>query len=186
MEEYFSEFSEDSACVDLGLPLPENGIYVDVGCAWPDLRSNTAFLRKRGWHGLAIDGNPFWKHYWDETPNAKFINAIVSNETRGSFDTSGPPDMARLTGNAPEVNCIPLEHILVAHGIEKIDFLSLDVEGREMEALLSMNIARHCPEIVVSEYKTHGIGEDFRVKEYLEGVGYREVHRTFANIILVR
>jgi FkbM family methyltransferase len=185
MEQFYAEFSEDF-WISENIPLPEKGIYCDVGCAWPDLRSNTAFLRKRGWHGLAIDGNPFWKHYWDETLNAKFINAIVSNETRGNFDTSGPPDMARMRDAGERVDCIPLEHILVAHGIEHINFLSLDCEGHEFNALLSMNLARHCPDIIVSEYNTAGIGEDFRVKDYLESAGYVERHRTVANLIFTR
>lgn len=189
MTDFFtSEFSED-AWIAQNLPLPASGTYCDVGCAWPELRSNTAFLRARGWKGICVDGNDFWRHYWDQTPNAVFINAVVSNEERAMFDKDGPPDMARIKpigARGSTVPCVPLEHLLVAHGIEHLDFLSLDVEGSEFQCLLSLNLARHCPGIIVSEYNTHGIGEDFRVKEYLEAAGYSEVHRTVANIVYVK
>ena len=56
MPTYYGQNREDE-WIDKNLPLPEKGFYVDIGCEHPFNHSNTAFLRDRGWKGLAIDGN---------------------------------------------------------------------------------------------------------------------------------
>ncbi len=48
-----SQFGEDAL---LGKILPAHGFYVDVGVYHPHLYSNTYALYKKGWSGIAIEG----------------------------------------------------------------------------------------------------------------------------------
>ena len=82
-----------------------------------------------------------------------------------------------------------LERLLqtVKPEIERIDLLSLDVEGHEFNALRSLSLFRWKPAIIISEFSTAGIGEDFRVANFLQTppLPYELVHQTPANQIFV-
>ena len=62
-----------------------------------------------------------------------------------------------------------LDHL----GIEKIDLLSLDIEGHELEALKGMDLERFSPDLIVAE--CHGIRD--QVMEYLNKNGYHQIQR---------
>jgi FkbM family methyltransferase len=46
-----------------------------------------------------------------------------------------------------------LTHILQSQAIEKIDFLSIDVEGAEMDVLLGFDFNRYQPQLILLEDK---------------------------------
>ncbi len=56
-------------------------------------------------------------------------------------------------------------------GIEKIDLLSMDIEGHEPEALAGFDIERFQPELVVIE------GKKGEVSRYFRRHGYRQIQR---------
>lgn len=180
---FHSEYGEDRYIFE-NLPLPENGgVYVDVGCAFPVDYSNTAFLRELGWTGVAIDANPVYAPMWAGLP---FVNALISDRDEIGFKCcEAAPVMSRVSDGAPKVKARTLRSVLDEFGITKIDFLSIDVEGHEFEVVLSLRMLglEKMPATIISEHNTAGIGEDFRVKQLLEGFRYDEVHRTIANIV---
>jgi hypothetical protein len=76
MPQYYSEYGEDRWVVE-HLMLPQRGIYLDVGAGHPEINSNTAFLRDRGWRGLAVDANPDYGPHW--IGRQQFAGASSSN-----------------------------------------------------------------------------------------------------------
>jgi FkbM family methyltransferase len=178
---YYSQFGEDRWICEQFV-LPEKGVYVDVGAGHPTTISNTAFLRDRGWTGLAVDGNPNYVQLWAGLP---FEAAVVSGIPDVRFEIDGNPDMSRVRTGEPNVHTVTLESLLIKHQIGIIDFLSLDVEAHEFDVLMSMNLQAHKPRIVVSEYSTLNIGEDMRVRDFLVAQGYEVVCKTIANFILI-
>ena len=181
---YYSEYGEDQ-WIDEHLILPEKGFYVDIGCASPIANSNTAFLRDKGWTGLAIDANNGWREVWQRHGREQEFRAAIIGEPgfcRMELNQA-EPNLSRIVNVAQSEAdgvVVSIEKLLI--GIEHIDFLSVDVEGQEFNVILGFNVNRRIP-LIISEYNTRGIGEDFRVKGYLEAEGYKEVHRTVANII---
>jgi len=76
----------------------------------------------------------------------------------------------------------PLDWLLAASGIQKLDLLSVDVEGTELEVWESIGEVR--PTIVVMEYRTGCLPpKDKEIVERMMRDGYREVHRTAYNLI---
>lgn len=182
-ERFYSEFGEDRWIAE-HLPLPATGFYVDVGCAHPTEGSNTAFLRDRGWQGLAIDANPGYAPLW---PAGAFVQAIVSTEPIVGFEFKSAHYESRVCSGQTQFAAVPLQSLVRAHRrrpFETCDFLTLDVEGHEFEALLSLGAL--LPPIIVSEYNTRGLGEDMRVHDYLLKNGFTLVHTTTANHIFHR
>jgi len=55
-----------------------------------------------------------------------------------------------------EVNCFPLNAITEALGVSYVDYLWLDVEGPEVEILLTVDWIRLHIEIITVEYYVHG------------------------------
>lgn len=174
-----SEFSED-LWVMKNVALPDNGHYVDIGCAWPEMASNTAFLRKRGWSGLCADANPRYAPEWKGIE--KFVCAVIADGSKQPFTYSGIPELSHL-GEGANVQTVTLASLL--EEVQKIDLLSIDVEGFEFDILSQLDWQKYRPKVVVSEYNTHGSGEDFRVRDMLVAMGYKAAHQTVANIIYV-
>lgn len=181
----YSEFGEDSWIAE-NVVLPERGFYLDLGCAWPTLNSNTAFLRDRGWDGANIDGNPSYEPKWSGV--GTFTNCVIGSGAVARFVTGGVPELSHIEP-APAA----LEEIVKTRRLDELlqyspqgDFISCDLEGHEFEALKTFDWEKNRPVCIVAEYSTWtpaGVVEDFRVKEMLEAMGYRERHRTKANII---
>src|SRR5215468_5785215 len=169
---FYAQGLEDQWIVE-NLPLPEKGFYVDVGAAHPRTTSNTAFLRDLGWEGLAIDGDPVWSELWQDIPT--FICAVISNEPHVQFfqDRDNPycsriGEIAGATSRAT----VTIEECLSSFKVGKIDFLSVDVEGKEFDVLRSFNFELHDPPIIMVEWNTAGIGHDDRCRTLLGDLGY--------------
>lgn len=166
-----------------------DGIFVDVGCAWPAMSSNTYYLEKHlGWSGIGIDALSEYGPDWEKLrPNSKFFNYLVTDHsgTEESFFRS--PDKGLSSANREmatgkrfgedltpvkiEVPSITLTELLDQQGIEKIDLLVMDIEGHEYAALQGFDIARFAPELVVVE------GMEGNVRRHLRANGYRVIKR---------
>jgi hypothetical protein len=80
-----------------------------------------------------------------------------------------------------------LEAILAKHGIERIDLLSIDTEGTELDVCGSMDWDLHRPSVVVIEYLTFGRApQETATCDYFARLPYRLVHRTPCNLIFTR
>lgn len=146
----YSQQGEDE-WIATNLSLPENGFYVDIGCAHPVQTSNTGFLRDKGWRGLAIDGNPAWENDWKGIPG--FVCAVISNDRWVPFSESSW--WSRICGpEAKERLAVTIEELLTYFEVGKIDFLSVDVEGSEFDILTSFDFDLHSPTVVVAEYNS--------------------------------
>ena len=134
--------------------LGNNGTYVDVGAYDPLFLSNTAFLDLcLGWTGICVEMNDERRPLFEQSPRTcKFVNTCVSGsyfhaKMRNSRNTQDPfsasvqsvsDDYPALPSD-PTVTCRPLASVLAEHDMWSVDFLSLDIEGQEVEALSGMN-----------------------------------------------
>lgn len=165
----------------------EKGFYLDVGCADPELHSTTNYLETvLQWKGIGIDVNsrfaPLWK---EKRPNSKFI-------CRAIFDTDGEVLTLYIGGyirsldrklteafvRRPEnirtvdVTTITLNTLLEENGIDKIDFLSMDIEGAEMGALRGFDIQKYRPDLCCVE--TNDVKT---VTDYFDSRGYELIQK---------
>lgn len=182
-----SEYGED-AWILANLKLPERGFYVDIGAMRPNALSNTWFLRQRGWHGLAIDGHPECGEFWKDVPNAKFAQALLSEQDgEVVFKSNGPCSRIIDSQDGWRMRTCQLGYVLSCCSVNQIDFLSIDIEGQEYAAMTTFPFDRLRPGIIVAEYDTlqpdGSVKEDLRLRELLLTKGYKEAHRTVANII---
>lgn len=151
--------------------------YVDVGCLWPVKHSNTFLFYMNGGRGICIDANPdVAEAYKAQRPRDIFVNTVVWSE-HGSvpfhrfagpvFSTTDADRAKKLVAEARErpgrrlietveVDAKPLTDILTETGFlaetnGAVDFLSVDVEGAEMNVLDGIDFEQFRPSIVVLE-----------------------------------
>lgn len=185
-EEFFSEDGCDRWIAESGL-LPENGIWVDCGASHPWKYSQTAFLRYRGWKGLAIDANPDYAIEWDGIENAIFTQAVLSDKSWVNFLNEKTNCLvSRIHEDGIGVPAFKLRQVLDSFGFKKIDFLSIDIESSETEVLNDFFRDSHSedyPDIVVAEFNSCHKGRDATLFNTVMSWGYELVHITDSNAV---
>ena len=127
--------------------------------------SNTWYLESRlGWSGIAVDAQESYRPgYERHRPRTRFFAVFVSdrsNETARLFisgarsASSSARNFANAYGGVKtsvDVPTITLNDLLVSEGVERFDFLSMDIELAEPAALAGLDIRRFHPGLVVVE-----------------------------------
>lgn len=171
------------------------GFYVDVGAHHPFRFSNTYRFYELGWRGVNIDAMPgsmtrFRKHRPEdinlEVPIAlqehKMTFYSFNDPALNTFDAAVARERAAIPGYKVvkefELQAVPLAKILGEHlpAGRKIDFMSVDAEGLDLEILKSNDWEKYSPEVVLVEVLTgeadmaslSGNG----IAEFLAGKGY--------------
>jgi FkbM family methyltransferase len=142
------------------------GVFVDVGANHYRDTSKTYYLEsKLGWSGIAIEPQrQFAADYERYRPRTKFLPFFVSdvsNETAKLYVTHRTSTVASSNrafveqfGDLDEVRDVPtitLTDLLQAENVKQVDFLSMDIELHEPQALKGFDIQRFRPSLVCIE-----------------------------------
>jgi FkbM family methyltransferase len=204
----YSQEGEDLVVARLlGLELSKRkGFYVDVGAHHPTKYSNTQYFYERGWSGINIDAMPGSMHSFREC-RPRDINlevAIAAQESELTFYQFATPelngfdkDLAMERANVPGckmtgttvIPARPLSAILAEHlpAGTAIDFISVDVEGFDLEVLRSNDWNKFRPLLALVEDSESSTLQDSGhspTAKYLDEVGYTSVARTALTTIV--
>lgn len=187
---FFSQFGQDEWLFSHHFRhLQRPGIFVDLATNDAISISNTYFLETcLGWSGLCIEPNSFYQSKIIEHRSCELIPLCVANHSKSvSFieagGLSGIADSNKnVAGNATwqagvrtaprrKVTCAPLARLLHRRGLTHVDFMSLDIEGAELEALHSIDWAAVRIDVIALEEE----GEDRRASKFLIDMGYQAV-----------
>lgn len=179
------------------------GFYVDVGAHHPARFSNTYYFYKRGWTGVNIDAMPGSMRLFEKLrPKDTNLEAAISDRKKSltyymfnepalnsfSEDLSAERDRKgnyRIT-NEIEIETLTLAGVLDTYLSEsvEIDFLSVDVEGLELEVLKSNDWSRYKPKIVLIEHLNSYLPDLFNceVYEFLVSKGYSLFAKTLDTV----
>ena len=185
---YFGQWGEDRWLAD-HLTIPNSGVFVDVGAGDGIRGSNSRYFENIGWTGLCVDPDPRNQATLAGrrcTVRTCAVSARTGRRTFSMYDAkpswSGLGD--RGTGyTTVDVDCRTLEDLLVETAIDRIDLMSIDVEGEELDVWASFDEHRHRPGIVIIEYDNRRPDRS-QDRILSELTGYELVHRTPANLIL--
>ncbi len=180
-----SQIGQDKWVIYRMFPGVNDGFFLDVGSADGTMNSNSKALEERGWKGVCID--PFPTNMSDRTCQM-FTNVVWSvsghtvrfhtqGELGGVADTLGST-WKNTVSKAPvvELKTVTLAEILArANAPSYIHFMSLDIEGAELEALRGLPLDKYRFGAIAIE---HNEEEPKRteVLNYLAARGYERVH----------
>jgi len=124
----------------------------------------------------------------EQRPRSRAIHAAVGAPGQGDevdlllgmdhlHSTLTPVLGDPLSGKKVRVKLRTLDSILAEAGTTKIDFLSIDVEGMELQVLQGLDFKKYKPALILLEEHRR----DYKKHYYLRSQGYRLVKRTGRN-----
>lgn len=179
-----------------------DGFYVDIGAHHPRRFSNTYHFYKRGWRGINIDAMPgsmkLFNRWRQRDINLEVAIGRSGQEARffvlndpaiNSFDEELA--RSRATGfyhivEEKQLRMRALSDVLLEYlpNGQHIDFLTVDVEGLDLDVLESNNWQLHRPTYVLAECWGTDIDEIRQnpIYRFLTEQGYEFVAKTVATL----
>ena len=184
----FSQFGEDVLLWEFFHQRTE-GFFVEVGANHPTKFSQTWFLEQRGWRGLLVEPLAAkCELLRQHRPGSRVFQVAAgtpSQRGRARFTVAAGDDM--LSGLqvqlgvtpdlAVEVDVRTLDDLIAEAGNPRLDLVSIDVEGTELDVLRGFDLARHQPALVLIEDHLQRLD----VHRHMVRHRYRLVKRTGCN-----
>jgi len=142
----------------------KGGIYIDVGCHHPFINNNTYLLYKKGWKGINIDLDfssiDMFNYFRPEDDNRKIG---ISNKKGFSnlyffHNRAAKNTLFKKSGRgAKQIKKIEIDTLnnIIKNSkfkIKEIDFLTIDVEGNELNVLKGLDFKKYKPKLVALEF----------------------------------
>jgi FkbM family methyltransferase len=168
----------------------KTGFYVDVGANDPVIGSQTYHLEQLGWQGLLIEPLPYLADALRETRKAvvaQFACSAPENHNKklqflmaGVYSTLNKTPIA-IGANSKayvDVTCKTLDSILEENEVApEFDFISIDIEGHEMEMFKGFTLQKWQPKLILLE--DHVTNHDKH--QHMQKNGYQLLMRTAMN-----
>ena len=145
-----------------------SGVYIDVGCNHPIDGNNTFLLYLKGWSGINVDLDSHTiKKFNYFRPKDYNVNIAVSNSEEEVdlffYNESSPINtISKDVYNSRKKKIKEIKKIRSStldsitknspYSNKKINLLSIDVEGNELNVLKGFDLKKYYPEIIVIEY----------------------------------
>lgn len=178
------------------------GFYVDVGAHHPKRFSNTYLFYERGWSGLNIDALPgSMERFKRERPRDINLEVAIGQNGERTFFVFNEPALNSFDKELSYSRVNDLVHIVKEETIktktleavlaehlpvnQKIDFLSVDVEGLDLEVLQSNNWDLFRPNYVLVECFDMSMKEikDSQLYQLICGYQYEFFAKTVNSVI---
>ena len=204
----YSMFGED-IFIEKFFKKKSKGIYVDVGCYHPIDGNNTYLLFKKGWNGINIDLNKTSIELFNKARKKDFnLRIAVSNKFKkikyfyrkkinmlNTINKKFAKSSFRKGFKTSFVQADTLNSVLKKTKLKnkKIDFLNLDIEGNEINALKSLNFKKYSPKLICVEIHNYSSSKskinNFKsnpIYSFLLRKGYRKVWKNEFSFIFSR
>lgn len=157
------------------------GVYLDLAANKHIEISNTFFFdRCLGWRGICVEANPKYFGGLISHRSCQLVPTCVSSKPgRMPFLLDGAvggiadtlQNGRKSKGTSVDLSCVTLTSIVRRAGVTEIDYLSLDVEGHELEVLKGVDLNEVFIKVITLE-----AAKNRQAVQHLEAHGYIE-HR---------
>lgn len=192
IKQYFAEFDTDKIIRETYFPdFNYKGVMIEVGGGTPQQISTSKHFKLNGWRAIIFEPNPKYVNMHKDADNEVYEYALSNEDkddvtfqvvdwgnTNLSFSSIRVKD-GYLKKHNYNINQLPiteikvkvrkLNTILKEINLTKVDFISIDTEGWELEVLEGFDIKLYNPKVVLLEnylYDEHYI-------KYMDNVGYK-------------
>src|SRR5262245_10025530 len=181
---YTGEIGQDKWVLEKVFPGVSDGYFVDVGSGHGTIGSNSLGLELRGWKGVCIDPFPIYM----EGRTCQLFKEVVFSKAGlvmdfaqagglgGLSDTLGKWNEKAAPSPTVRLTTVTLDDLLARAGAPSfIHFISLDIEGAELEALHAFPFDRYRVGAWAIEHNREE-PKRTQIQELLAAHGYRRVH----------
>lgn len=183
-----------------------DGVYVDVGAHHPKRFSNTYLFYRKGWRGINIDAMPgsmkLFEKYRPQDINVEtgvgstpgMFDYFIFNEPALSGFSKKLSQQRSNENNDYYINEIIKVQVLTLadilnkyHRNNKIDFLSVDVEGLDLDVLRSNDWVKYRPYYALVEILDSSLHQldNHEITCYMKTCGY-EIYAKQINTVVFR
>lgn len=173
-----------------------DGFFVEVGAYDGVEFSNTYYFEKLGWQGILVEADPELAESCRRArPGAKVVQcAAVQSDCPSEVDfevvegwkalsslnvrrhKQGEDLQGEIGIQRIKVPAKTLDAILTECQAERIDFITVDVEGDEWGVLAGLSVGKWRPQLIIVERST--TVPDRRIMSYMHSNGYRYLRTT--------
>ncbi len=170
----YSNWGIDLLVKDILKKQKEKGIYIDVGSHHPLINNNTYTLYKNGWKGINIDLDfnsiDMFNYFRPRDHNIQraLSNKIGITDLYFFHNRAAKNTITKSRGKGAKsikkIKTDTLNNVIENSkiNIKKIDFLSIDVEGNELNVLKGLNFKKYRPKIISIEFIKPNIKEFYQ------------------------
>jgi len=184
---YYAEFETDKYIRETFFSdFNDKKIMVEVGAGPTLFYSMSKHFRDHGWRCICIDPNPKFVEDHKKMGNEIYELALSNYNGESLFNvvTSGwdekydgisysgleiKYDMPNLKVDKIKVKVKTLNSLLEKLNVNKIDLVSVDVEGSEIEVMEGFDTIKYSPKVILLENYTH----DPKYELYMDLIGYK-------------
>lgn len=197
---YYGQQGEDYIMWSL-FPSKTDGFFVDIGAFDGMQYSNTYSFEQAGWNGICAEPHPtYFPMLQKNRPNSINVECAISDTdmTKATFYLSDCGPLSSLDNSlenrfkkkfkkifngykTQQVAVRTINSLLEEHRIDRVDLVSLDIEGTEIDALNGFDIEKYLPRVVIVEAIDKSRLD--KIVEYMSGHGYRLARGKFGNYI---
>jgi FkbM family methyltransferase len=166
------------------------GFYVDLGANDPIVESQSFHLEQLGWSGLLIEPIPKYASLLKDHRSGTVVEFACSSRNNHrkiltmaladghSTLNAKPIALASESLGTIDIECRTLDSVLEENRVPSgFEFLSIDIEGHEMEMFDGFNIGRWKPQLVLLE--DHVVNH--QKHRFMKQNGYQLILRTGLN-----
>ena len=199
---YYNKYSKKSHSIS-GVDLVINkifsninkGIYIDIGCNHPIKYNNTYLLHQKGWEGINIDLDQKSIDEFNKLrPNDHNVRSLISTNDedtkkiyffheRSAINTvekvifdhgdTREEDIEIRFEKTKSINKI-IENSVYKN--KKINFMSIDIENHEYDALKNFNFSKYKSDLIVTE--CHDLSQK-KVEIYNHNIEFIQNHKVY-------
>ena len=184
-----SQFGQDFFIEQFFFKYKNKGTFVDIGCNHPKIMNNSFYFEKKSWTGLAFDPIATYKFLWGKNRTAVFLSfALGAKKSLQSFTEIKNEGgwRNRMSGMSKNVRHedklygyktykVSVERgasIFYKYRLKKnIDFVSIDVEGSEMDVIQGFDMPTFLPRVILIE-NCQGLSGEKSIRDFLIKKGY--------------
>ncbi|SFO48016.1 methyltransferase, FkbM family [Algoriphagus ornithinivorans] len=187
-----------------GISYPQ---YLDIGAHHPKFLNNTELFYQKGCKGINIEANPLLHNAFEiYRPNDINLNIGISDKEEeldfyimsdNTLSTFSKEECNYLIANGKKLDKVEkIKLTTIIHILDKYcngifpDFLSIDVEGLDLQIIKSIDFEKSSPKVIcveASEYSPVGSGaKRNELIDFLVSKGFYEYANTNLNSIMVK
>jgi FkbM family methyltransferase len=193
---HYSQFGEDLVVIhafEKFFAKNDPGFYIDVGAHHPKEYSTTAILHCHGWRGINIDVSERAIELLKSArpDDISILAGVAKTQQRRPYYLFDPAAVSTLDPatrdewlengwvlkQTKEVAVYPLSEIVSPHLSEtqKVDYLNIDIEGLDLEALETYDFEHYAPSVITIELHNFNLLEarHHPVVKFLINRGYK-------------
>ena len=172
---HFGQWAEDVLIRKLFPKSKKDGVYLDIGAYHPFTHSNTAYFWMKGWRGFNVDANPNTIQLFQKTrptdtniwsaivPRADYDNGtrqvslLLPNKADYASGIAATGTVLASVGSergfaaTQQVPAMSISALIEKHGVKKIDYLNIDIEGYDEVILGELDFTLIAPDVVSIE-----------------------------------